>query len=130
MDARAALDVLMGAATSDPTAPPPPGFVYVKSCGNECGADARTTPMRNCVRCKAVCYCSKECQVADWPRHKPECRAHAAAVAALAAQGIQYEQRIATTRQLNETAAATAAQAAAGAPGASPSAPARFMANQ
>ncbi len=64
MDARAALEVLLGEATCDPIAPPP-GFVYVKNCGNECGADARTTPMRNCARCNAVCYCSKECQVAD-----------------------------------------------------------------
>jgi hypothetical protein len=23
-----------------------------------------------CSKCKSIFYCSKECQVADWPRHK------------------------------------------------------------
>mmetsp|Transcript_1938 Transcript_1938/g.2863 ORF Transcript_1938/g.2863 Transcript_1938/m.2863 type:complete len:100 (+) Transcript_1938:990-1289(+) len=28
---------------------------------------------RNCSRCKRIAYCSKECQRADWKRHKEEC---------------------------------------------------------
>ena len=28
-----------------------------------------------CARCGRVGYCSKECQRADWKRHRPECRA-------------------------------------------------------
>lgn len=27
-----------------------------------------------CSRCRACCYCSKECQVAAWRLHKPVCR--------------------------------------------------------
>ncbi len=27
-----------------------------------------------CDHCKAVSYCKKECQVADWPKHKPICQ--------------------------------------------------------
>jgi hypothetical protein len=32
-----------------------------------------------CSRCKAVRYCSRECQRADWKAHKPACAAAAAA---------------------------------------------------
>jgi hypothetical protein len=28
----------------------------------------------NCSGCEAHCYCSKECQIADWPRHKVQCK--------------------------------------------------------
>ncbi|RYG42852.1 zinc finger MYND domain-containing protein, partial [archaeon] len=36
---------------------------------NKCGAEAP----RRCARCKNIWYCSRECQVADWPSHKPMC---------------------------------------------------------
>lgn len=29
--------------------------------------------LQNCVRCKNAWYCSKECQVAAWPKHKKSC---------------------------------------------------------
>ena len=29
--------------------------------------------MSKCGRCEAITYCSKECQVEDWPRHKDNC---------------------------------------------------------
>ncbi|KAK7056157.1 hypothetical protein R3P38DRAFT_3566850 [Favolaschia claudopus] len=29
--------------------------------------------LRECSRCKGVRYCSKECQIQDWPSHKPDC---------------------------------------------------------
>ena len=38
------------------------------------GGDHKTKPLMTCARCKTVRYCSKECQVADYPRHKPECK--------------------------------------------------------
>ena len=31
---------------------------------------------KNCSRCKAVIYCSRECQVAHYPEHKRLCREH------------------------------------------------------
>jgi hypothetical protein len=30
--------------------------------------------LQRCGRCKTVCYCSKECQVAHWPTHKANCK--------------------------------------------------------
>ncbi len=29
---------------------------------------------QKCAKCKAVWYCNKECQVADWPKHKNICK--------------------------------------------------------
>ena len=29
--------------------------------------------LSKCARCHAVTYCSRECQVEDWPRHKENC---------------------------------------------------------
>jgi hypothetical protein len=31
------------------------------------------TKMSRCSKCKSVRYCSKECQVSDWKRHKMDC---------------------------------------------------------
>lgn len=28
---------------------------------------------KRCSKCKSVWYCSRECQVGDWPTHKPTC---------------------------------------------------------
>eukprot|EP01117_Protostelium_nocturnum_P000111 TRINITY_DN10193_c0_g1_i1.p1 TRINITY_DN10193_c0_g1~~TRINITY_DN10193_c0_g1_i1.p1 ORF type:complete len:545 (-),score=113.50 TRINITY_DN10193_c0_g1_i1:27-1661(-) len=41
----------------------------VSLCAN-CGS---SDPKKRCSRCKSVGYCSKECQVADWPKHKSKC---------------------------------------------------------
>jgi hypothetical protein len=52
-------------------------LVKVKTC-NRC--EVQQTPfekeqkIKYCVRCKRVCYCSKECQNADWVDHKLICR--------------------------------------------------------
>ena len=29
--------------------------------------------MSTCLGCRTVSYCSKKCQKADWPVHKPQC---------------------------------------------------------
>ena len=47
-----------------------PASVSKKNCAY-CGIPADML----CARCKAVAYCSPTCQVADWTRHKPMCRA-------------------------------------------------------
>ena len=43
-----------------------------------CGAPASLM----CSRCQKVAYCCAGCQAADWPKHKPACRAAVAAEAA------------------------------------------------
>ena len=37
-----------------------------------CGRPA--VGLRACARCRAVRYCSRECQAAHWPQHKRQCR--------------------------------------------------------
>lgn len=34
----------------------------------------RRVDARKCTACKKVAYCTKDCQLADWPRHKKECK--------------------------------------------------------
>jgi len=41
-----------------------------------CGAkEAHEKHFSRCAACKAVVYCSKTCQLADWPAHKKACKA-------------------------------------------------------
>lgn len=39
-----------------------------------CNACNETCHNRRCTQCKSASYCSKECQVADWPTHKLLCK--------------------------------------------------------
>ena len=39
------------------------------SCGNCRQADAK----QRCSKCKKVRYCNRDCQAADWPRHRARC---------------------------------------------------------
>ena len=45
----------------------------VRKCGRP--SCSRTDDLARCVACRAILYCSKKCQVADWKRHKITCRA-------------------------------------------------------
>jgi len=41
-----------------------------------CGAkEAHVSHFSRCAACKTVVYCSKECQLADWPAHRKACKA-------------------------------------------------------
>ena len=44
-------------------------------CNRECGQNriVERSTMLNCTRCRQANYCSRECQVADWPGHKEVC---------------------------------------------------------
>ncbi|KAK5732564.1 hypothetical protein LTR17_010379 [Elasticomyces elasticus] len=57
-------------ASNDSAVPP-----IMKVCGI-CGSNAQTNggTLFKCGRCKSVLYCSKECQVKDWPLHKAVCK--------------------------------------------------------
>ena len=50
------------------------GYKYCRNCNKmDCSLDFQNSLMR-CSRCKGAFYCSRECQVADWKRHKPICQ--------------------------------------------------------
>ncbi len=51
---------------------PKMGFCYNKHCTHPGGRVERSKTMY-CSRCRRVTYCSRECQVAHWPEHKPHC---------------------------------------------------------
>ena len=40
---------------------------------------SRSTKLQYCARCHVVCYCSKECQMKNWPDHKLACAMYCAA---------------------------------------------------
>ena len=44
-------------------------------------AETAEQPFQSCSRCKRTYYCSRECQVKDWPHHKAGCKKIVAAVA-------------------------------------------------
>ena len=76
-----------GAAAPDTATPPAPlapavadGVPAIAACGNDaCRELARESDLKRCARCRARAYCSAACQRADWPAHKRECAACAAA---------------------------------------------------
>ena len=37
------------------------------------GANGEAGDLKFCGKCRDRSYCSRECQVRDWSRHKPEC---------------------------------------------------------
>jgi len=46
-----------------------------QTCCTKCGkVDESHMKCMRCSRCKVTTYCSRECQVADWKRHKPTCK--------------------------------------------------------
>lgn len=59
------------ASVSQPAADTAP----VSTCGS-CPASRRADgkPLDHCGKCKIQQYCSKECQVKDWPSHKVQCK--------------------------------------------------------
>ena len=51
-----------------------------------CGArEAHVAQFKRCSACKAVVFCCKECQLANWPSHKAACKAARKAAAGAAA---------------------------------------------
>jgi hypothetical protein len=56
----------------------------LRSCGlDSCGAtEAHLDHFKRCSACKAIVYCCREHQVADWPAHKAACKAARKAAAA------------------------------------------------
>ena len=59
----------LGGGLVSPGRPPVPVMV-VNQCA-VCGKE----DTKACSRCKVTAYCGKSCQIADWPRHKAQCKA-------------------------------------------------------
>ena len=46
------------------------------SCGHCIASPRERVPkFMSCASCKKIAYCCKECQIADWPRHRAACKA-------------------------------------------------------
>jgi hypothetical protein len=57
----------------------------LQSCAH-CGAvKLHVAQFKRCSACKAVVFCSKDCQLANWPAHKAACKAARKAAAGAAA---------------------------------------------
>lgn len=69
--AKQAVDAVTNLATSKgaPNAQFPEGEAVKGPCG-KCGKEAD----KHCARCNTAFYCSKECQIADWRKHRLTCR--------------------------------------------------------
>jgi MYND finger len=46
---------------------------FCKCDNRDCNNREPTHILKLCSRCKYAVYCSKECQVASWSRHKEHC---------------------------------------------------------
>jgi len=43
------------------------------SCCSHCGIEKTPRQIKTCARCHNAGYCSKDCQIADWQKHKQVC---------------------------------------------------------
>lgn len=46
----------------------------MKNCFQCQKTDSDTEKMYQCSKCKSVYYCSKECQIQHWKKHKKQCQ--------------------------------------------------------
>ena len=56
------------------------GYCYNPKCNN-LGWKVERSKAKYCSRCRCATYCSRECQVAGWTEHKPDCDNRAAVIA-------------------------------------------------
>ena len=57
----------------------------LQSCAHCGAAEQHVSHFKRCSACKAVVFCGKECQLANWPAHKAACKAARKAAAGAAA---------------------------------------------
>ena len=56
------------------------GFCYSPQCSMT-GKGVERSKTKYCSRCRCATYCSRECQIADWSKHKSACDNNAAIIA-------------------------------------------------
>ena len=70
-----AKDAVSPAATAPTCAPSRSAAVSAVPQGKGCAVcGVEVAKLKRCTACKAVSYCSRECQSADWPQHKLKCK--------------------------------------------------------
>jgi len=52
-----------------------PNLASQAMTSKQCAKCSKVEGLLQCSRCKNIMYCSKECQLADWKLHKPQCAA-------------------------------------------------------
>jgi hypothetical protein len=59
------------------TRPSQQAAILMRACRTCSKASTPEKPFEACARCNCAFYCSRECQVKDWPKHKAECKRRA-----------------------------------------------------
>ena len=59
--------------------------IGLRSCAHCSAREVHVAQFKRCGACRGIVFCSKDCQLANWPAHKAACKAARKAAAGAAA---------------------------------------------